>query len=286
MFGKKISFLFMAFLCVGSLGAMGKGGKGKAPVKMPVSTVDARDDEDPIWSESSSSGTDSESKEETGGFRFSKKVVRIAKEKRAAREAAAVAPLIRAVMSPNIQPVVEKLIHDETSGIKVATYLLTLYPVAQALAGKQQAGIPVTLVVDNASLAKDFRTPVKHILESGAVVRQNDATKKRGNPNFQIMHHKFWIFNQQPTDKKVLVSGSWNCTYQANQNLENVILTDNATVIAAFETEFADLLDNYTVPVTPAHVALIATCKDRTANPTTRGLHGIPEPLPLATPKK
>lgn len=57
-------------------------------------------------------------------------------------------------------------------------------------------------------------------------------------PNSGTMHHKFCIIDDK------IISGSYNWTYRANKNNENIILTDEPDVVRDYYNEFANLFNN------------------------------------------
>jgi tetratricopeptide (TPR) repeat protein len=59
------------------------------------------------------------------------------------------------------------------------------------------------------------------------------------SPNTPALHHKFCLI-----DDKTLLSGSYNWTYGARRNRENMVVVQQGEVIQAFRKEFSFLLDN------------------------------------------
>lgn len=198
--------------------------------------------------------------------------------------------LPRAHFSPNIQQVVLQCIAEETAKIDAAYFRLTLYPVAQALVEKQQAGMPVRVVLDHSMFPDEFVTPTKLLCDNGVMVvktapQRGQKPRHTSTNGYENMHHKFMVFTRNGTTKRPLViTGSWNCTAQAEKNnWENVVIVDDEESVERFNEQFTHMLD-YTVPVTPADTALRANCKDRTGSAFTRQTNGIPVPPPLVAP--
>jgi phosphatidylserine/phosphatidylglycerophosphate/cardiolipin synthase-like enzyme len=82
---------------------------------------------------------------------------------------------------------------------------------------------------------------LKNLINSGVkvVVRE----KPRRNGQYEIMHNKFLIFfDSENKNGELAINGSFNLTNQANQNWENIIVTNDQGVIQKLIVEFKDLL--------------------------------------------
>ncbi len=66
----------------------------------------------------------------------------------------------------------------------------------------------------------------------------HDVEVKFATSNSETMHHKFCIIDDK------IISGSYNWTYRANKNNENIILTDEPDVVRDYYNEFANLFNN------------------------------------------
>lgn len=162
-------------------------------------------------------------------------------------------PLVQfpqAYFSPGIKDVFIKFIHDEQEKLEGAWYRFTLYKAAQAIVeGIKTRNIAVTLAV-NRDYTSDFCSPLKLIIDGGGkVFKKNKGRASAQQEEYEHLHHKFMIFHNNVSNKKLLWTGSFNATGQANvNNFENVIIIDDPVTIAKFQTEFANIL-TYCTPI-------------------------------------
>jgi phosphatidylserine/phosphatidylglycerophosphate/cardiolipin synthase-like enzyme len=143
--------------------------------------------------------------------------------------------------SPDLQDLLIKLISEEKGGILGAWFRFTLQKPAEAIVARmKKQKIKSFIIVDESNIKEDFCSPLQLIAKNGGKIRKK--TKKR-NPqspgNFETMHHKFMIFYNNISDKKLLWTGSFNATGQADlKNCENAVILDDPTSIQKFEQEF------------------------------------------------
>ena len=113
------------------------------------------------------------------------------------------------------------------------------------LLDKIRNGVSVELIVNN-----------DHINNRQDGLDFNEFIKFGGKfyfaDNLRLMHHKFVII-----DNSKLISGSYNWTYNAEyRNNENVLFTDNPTIIEQFQNEFdflkkSGLIQTGTIDIKP-----------------------------------
>ncbi len=151
----------------------------------------------------------------------------------------------KSYFSPGLKDVLIQFISNETNQIRGAYFRFTLYKAAQAIeTAIKKRNVTTSMVVDESNIKEDFCTPLKLIIKAGGKVYQK--TNHR-NPsikgNFEIMHHKFMIFDKNIQGKKLLLTGSFNATGQADlKNCENIIVIDDTAAIAQFEAEYNTVL--------------------------------------------
>jgi hypothetical protein len=199
-------------------------------------------------------------------------------------------PYTRCYFTPDIQNAFLNCIDKEKKGMRGAFFRFTLYQPALRIAqGIRARELAVKLIIDRAQWnyvddyskklveSNDFASPLKLIIDNGGVVCKMD--KKRFahiKGHFEIMHHKFMIF-ESIDGKKLLWNGSWNVTGQASsKSSENVMVTDNQDAIAAFEKEYA-VLESFSSPVPSAECV---TKRDNELGGSAnfgRVMNGIPE---------
>ncbi len=111
------------------------------------------------------------------------------------------------------------------TSVDVCLYLLTSQQLADAVLGTMRRGARVRLILDHENVALSG-SQVPRFYAAGAFVRSR--------PSDYIMHHKFAVI-----DGRKVVTGSFNWTMQAVMgNKENVVVTEEPGIVAAFEEEF------------------------------------------------
>lgn len=97
--------------------------------------------------------------------------------------------------------------------------------ITDAIVATHRRGIAVRVVSDNEK-AFDPGSDLERLKDAGVPVAVDTSPHH--------MHHKFAVF-----DRKIVLSGSYNWTRSAaDMNEENVIVSDDARAIAAFQREF------------------------------------------------
>lgn len=101
------------------------------------------------------------------------------------------------------------------------------------LLAKAKAGCSVSLIVsdDEINTAIDFMQLAKY----------RAKVYKVGNGNTVLMHNKFCVI-----DHTTVITGSYNWSYKAETNFENIIITSDDTSLAAqFISEFNNILKQF-----------------------------------------
>lgn len=121
-------------------------------------------------------------------------------------------------------------IREARASIDVAVFHLTSFTLADALAEAQGRGVRVRVLTDGEKLREG----------GGAhriLARHRVPLRGLGAADQGLMHHKFALF-----DAARLATGSYNWTQSAEvANHENLLLTDDPALVAAFQREFARL---------------------------------------------
>lgn len=113
------------------------------------------------------------------------------------------------------------------SEILVALFHFTSERLAQALAERRRAGVPVRVLLDAAQSDPDF---VRSLRERGLDVRL--ATPRTGDG--ARYHHKYCL-----VDGLTVLTGSYNWTVQGNiHNHENVVIFSDRKAAEAFREDF------------------------------------------------
>lgn len=107
----------------------------------------------------------------------------------------------------------------------LAVFTITDDRITRAILAAHQRGVALRIVSDN-DKANDLGSDVERLARAGVPVRI-DRTPVH-------MHHKFAIF-----DGRTLLNGSFNWTRSATEeNAENILLTDDETLVKAYAAEF------------------------------------------------
>lgn len=133
-----------------------------------------------------------------------------------------------------------ELIRTSKKRIHAAVYMITDKTIADALIeARLNRGVDVQIITDKVTYDSSYGKG-KRLLEQGIplFIYSNPPAKKNSFfPNGPIMHHKFALF-----DEGTLWTGSFNWTASANRsNQENVVITDDPSVCARFQSCFEHL---------------------------------------------
>ena len=114
----------------------------------------------------------------------------------------------------------------------VCVFTITDDRIAACVLDAHRRGVKVRVITDN-DKALDEGSDIGRIARAGIPVRQ-DLTEHH-------MHHKFAIF-----DRNVMLTGSYNWTRAAaNFNAENVVVTNDPRLLAAFQAHYEELWTKY-----------------------------------------
>lgn len=110
----------------------------------------------------------------------------------------------------------------------LAVFTITDDRIAQPILAAHTRGVKLRILSDN-DKANDLGSDIERFARAGIPVRI-DRTPVH-------MHHKFAVF-----DGRLLLTGSYNWTRSANdENAENIVLTEDATLVKRFAVEFERL---------------------------------------------
>jgi mitochondrial cardiolipin hydrolase len=116
--------------------------------------------------------------------------------------------------------------------IDVCVFSITCDEIANELLAAHQRGVAVRIISDDDQM-KTQGSDVARLAAAGIATRTD-------NSPFH-MHNKFAVI-----DGSLLINGSFNWTRQAVlNNRENIVITNNAGLVAAFAGEFHKLWDLY-----------------------------------------
>lgn len=123
---------------------------------------------------------------------------------------------------------IQELLRESRASIDICVFTLTDDRIADAVIATATRGVRIRIISDNdksLDLGSDMRR-----LHAARIPVRIDQT-----PNH--MHHKFAVF-----DEKIVVSGSYNWTRSAAEdNEENIIVTNEQKIVRAFRIQFEKL---------------------------------------------
>lgn len=132
-----------------------------------------------------------------------------------------------------------KTLIANSTNLKACFFRFTLYDVAQAIVTRAQTAPNLGALIVNQDFQTDHCEALKLLVTSGF----NCFKCTPSGDDYSHMHVKFCILKN--ATGKLLWSGSWNCTGQANEkNIEAVTLTNDPNTIDAFEGLFKSTLRN------------------------------------------
>lgn len=137
----------------------------------------------------------------------------------------------------NIPEVINSYLTQATESVRVAVAWFSDRSIFQTLCQQTQKGVRVELMIANHPFNfQDNSLPFEQLKAYGGqfwVVGQD--------PNESLMHNKFCV-----VDGQTVITGSYNWSYKARQNHENITVTENAPQLAAqFSQEFERLRLRY-----------------------------------------
>ncbi len=127
---------------------------------------------------------------------------------------------------------IRRAFHESRRSADVCVFTITDNEVRDAILGAHHRGVLVRLITDN-DKSEDLGSDIDHLHKAGIAVRV-DQTEHH-------MHHKFAVF-----DDTLLLSGSYNWTRSAaRHNEENILVTDEASLVRPFRDEFERLWQHF-----------------------------------------
>ena len=103
------------------------------------------------------------------------------------------------------------------------------------LVNKARSGCAISLIISNDKINLNSSIDFEQLLTSKSKVY------KIGNCDTELMHNKFCVI-----DYSTVITGSYNWSYKAESNFENVIITSNDTTLAEqFISEFNNIRKQY-----------------------------------------
>ena len=144
----------------------------------------------------------------------------------------------------NIAERIQQEISQAQKSVFIAVAWFTNQTLFNALVNKAKAGCTVTLIISNDAINQNFAIDFD-VLNIG-----NSSVYKIGNGDTELMHNKFCVI-----DHSTIITGSYNWSYKAERNFENVIITyDDTTLAEQFIAEFNKIRSQYYPNEKPAEI--------------------------------
>lgn len=120
---------------------------------------------------------------------------------------------------------IQELLRKSQSTVEICVFTLTDDRIAEAVMETAARGVKTRIISDN-DKSLDLGSDMRRLHSAGIQVRLDKT------PNH--MHHKFAVF-----DGKIVVSGSYNWTRSAaDDNEENIVVTNDQKIVRAFHAQF------------------------------------------------
>ena len=144
-----------------------------------------------------------------------------------------------------------KQISASNESLKICVAWFTDVEIYQSIIQAQHRGVQVYIIVANHEFNKNSRVDFKELLQNkgyvGYIGNINDGSKDR------FMHNKFCI-----VDDSTIITGSYNWTFKARLNDENIIIIKNQpAVISQFNNKFESIKPQYGFAIKGNEVQLL-----------------------------
>ncbi len=135
----------------------------------------------------------------------------------------------------NIAERIQSEIGNAQKSVFIAVAWFTNKNLFDELVKKAKSGCHVSLIVSDDQINNQSRIDFEEL------AIQNSNVYKVGNGDTELMHNKFCVI-----DYGTVITGSYNWSYKAESNFENVIVTYNDTKLAEqFISEFDNIRKRY-----------------------------------------
>ena len=135
----------------------------------------------------------------------------------------------------NIAERIQQEISKAQKSIFIAVAWFTNKRIFELLVDKAVNGCNVSLIISNDSINQNSQ------IDFNRLGINNSRIYKIGNGDTVLMHNKFCVI-----DFSTVITGSYNWSYKAESNFENVIITYSDTLLAEqFITEFNNIRRQY-----------------------------------------
>lgn len=135
----------------------------------------------------------------------------------------------------NIAERIQQEISKAQKSVFIAVAWFTNKNLFNELVNKASNGCTVSLIISNDNIN------LNSSIDFDQLITAKSKVYKIGNGDTQLMHNKFCVI-----DYSTVITGSYNWSYKAESNFENVIITSNDTTLAEqFISEFNNIRRQY-----------------------------------------
>jgi mitochondrial cardiolipin hydrolase len=142
--------------------------------------------------------------------------------------------LLEASFSPGLECVkrISGLFKGAATTADVCVYTITDDRISRSIKDAHRRGVGIRIITDDDKVG-DTGSDIEEFRRAGVEVITDRATSH--------MHHKFALF-----DDRLVVTGSYNWTRSAaDENQENLVISDDARLVGAFRGEFERLWERW-----------------------------------------
>ncbi len=151
----------------------------------------------------------------------------------------------------NIHIQIIKHISQAESDLKICVAWFTDVDIYNSILKVQKKGVSVYVIIANHEFNKKSKVDFKALLQNngdvGYIGNINDSATDK------LMHNKFCII-----DNKSVITGSYNWTFKARMNDENIIVIQNQpSIISKFSDKFESIKPQYGFAIKGNEVTLL-----------------------------
>lgn len=133
----------------------------------------------------------------------------------------------------NIADRIQQEISKAQKSVFIAVAWFTNKNLFEELVNKSRNGCSISLIISNDN--------INSTIDFEKLISNDSRVYKVGNGDTELMHNKFCII-----DYSTVITGSYNWSYKAESNFENVVITyDDTTLAQQFISEFINILKQY-----------------------------------------
>ena len=151
----------------------------------------------------------------------------------------------------NIHVEIIKLIESGDSDLKICVAWFTDFDIYKTVLQKKKEGLNIEIIVANHEFNRKSNVDFKEFLKLNGKVGY--IGKLEGGSKDKFMHHKFCII-----DNKTVVTGSYNWSFKARRNDENILVINNEPhIVEQFSKKFHEINPQFGFTIEGANVKLL-----------------------------